>query len=115
MGLGHKGGKISKQGSGMESSHWIDGAVAPAVAMSDRMWLFLFMTAQAAMIAMVLVWPHEPWVPFLCDRLVAALTFFFAADRLRAARPDVRLIWLMLLSAMALLSLGHLLQFWDLV
>ncbi len=79
------------------------------------MWLFLFVAAQAAMIASVLLWPHALWLPFLCDTVMAALTFFFAADRLRGAKPEVRLIWIMLLSAMALLSLGHLLQFWDLV
>ena len=85
------------------------------VAISDRMWLVLFVAAQAAMIALVLLWPHKPWLPFLCDAVMSALTFFFAADRLRSAKPEVRLIWIMILSAMALLSIGHLLQFWDLV
>ena len=79
------------------------------------MWLFLFLTAQAAMIASVLLWPRAPWLPFLCDAVMAALTFVFAADRLRSAKPEVRLIWIMLLCAMALLSLGHLLQFWVLL
>src|SRR6185503_3381605 len=63
----------------------------------------------------VLLWPHTIWLPFLCDALMAALTFVFAADRLRSAKMEERLIWIMLLSAMALLSMGHLLQFWDLV
>jgi len=112
------GEKIHSQVGGMVSSRWIDGgAVAqqPVAAISDRMWLFLFVAAQAAMIASVLLWPHALWLPFLCDAVMAALTFFFAADRLRSAKPEVRLIWIMILSAMALLSLGHLLQFWDLV
>jgi signal transduction histidine kinase len=92
-------------------------AAAPetVAAISNRVWLFLFAAAQAAMIASVLLWPHKLWLPFLCDALMAALTFFFAADRLRSAKPEVRLIWIMLLSAVALLSIGHLLQFWDLV
>jgi signal transduction histidine kinase len=67
------------------------------------------------MIALVLVGPHRLWLPFLSDAVMAALTFLFAADHLRDAQPDVRLIWMTLLSAMAFLFLGHLLQFWDLV
>jgi len=102
---------------GMDSSHWTDGgatAQARAAAMSDRMWLFTFLAAQAAMIASVLIWPRELWLPFLCDTVMAALTFLFAADRLASAKPELRLIWIMVLSAMALLSFGHLLQFWEL-
>lgn len=83
-------------------------------AMSDKRWLWLFVATQGAMIAAVLLWPTL-WLPFLCDAVMACLTFLFAADRLRAAKPEVRLIWIMLLSAMALLSMGHLLQSWVLV
>jgi hypothetical protein len=46
---------------------------------------------------------------------MAALTFFFAADRLRTARPDVSLIWTTVLATMALLVIGHLFQFWILL
>ena len=102
---------------GLDSSHWTDGgamAQARVAAMSDRMWLFTFLAAQTVMIASVLIWPRELWLPFLCDTVMAALTFLFAADRLASAKPELRLIWIMVLSAMALLSFGHLLQFWEL-
>ncbi len=111
--MGEKG---HSQVGGMLSSRWIDGGAVtgePVAAISDRMWLFLFVAAQAVMIAAVLLWPHALWLPFLCDAVMAALTFLFAADRLGSAKPEVRLIWIVVLSAMALLSLGHLLQFWD--
>ena len=111
--MGEKG---HSQVGGMLSSPWIDGGAVtqkPVAAISDRMWLLLFVVAQAAMIAAVLLWPHALWLPFLCDTVMAALTFLFAADRLGSAKPEVRLIWIIVLSAMALLSLGHLLQFWD--
>jgi len=106
------------QVGGMISSSWMAGGAVtgePVAAISDSMWLFLFVAAQAAMIALVLLWPHALWLPFLCDTAMAALTFLFAADRLRRAKPEMRLIWIVVLSAMALLSLGHLLQFFDLV
>jgi|GEM_PF-3336534 signal transduction histidine kinase len=112
------GEKRHSQVGGMQSSHWIDGgAVAqqPVAAISARVWLTLFVAAQAVMIASVLLWPNTLWLPFLCDAVMAALTFLFAADRLRVAKPVERLIWIILLSAMALLCMGHLLQCWDLV
>ena len=118
MWSGHMGETIHSRVGGMKSSRGMDGgAVArePVAAISDRMWLFLFVAAQAAMIASVLLWPHMLWLPFLCNAVMAALTFFFAADHLRDAKPQERLIWITLLSAMALLSTGHLLQFWELV
>jgi len=94
---------------------WIDsGAVASTVAISGKVWLRVFLATQCMMIALVLLWPHMLW-PFLCDAVMASLTFFFAADHLRSAKPEVRLIWIMLLAAMALLSIGHLLQFWVLL
>jgi hypothetical protein len=107
MWLGHMGEKSHSQLGGMVSSRWIDGgAVAqePVAAISDRMWLFLFVAAQAAMIASVLLWPHALWLPFLRDAVMAVLTFFFAADRLRSAKPEVRLIWIIVLSLIALLG-----------
>ena len=116
--LGHMGEKGHSQVGGMVSSRWIDGGAVtqePVAAISDRMWLLLFVAAQAAMIASALLWPHALWLPFLCDTVMAALTFLFAADRLGSAKPEVRLIWIIVLSAMALLSLGHLLQFWGVV
>ena len=112
------GEKTHSQAGDMAFSRWSDGGAVtqePGVAISDRAWLLLFVAAQAAMIASVLLWPHALWLPFLCDAVMAALTFLFAADRLRRAKPEMRLIWIMVLSAMAFLSLGHLLQFWDLV
>src|SRR5262245_8125154 len=102
--MGEKG-----QVRGIEAARWAGtGAVRPIAAISDKAWLRLFVAAQGAMIALVLLWPHALWLPFLCDAVMAALTFFFAADRLRRAGPEVRLIWIMLLAAMALLSIGHL-------
>jgi len=82
---------------------------------SDRAWLGLFVATQGVMIALVVLWPRITWLPFLCDAVMSALTFFFAAERLRSAKPEVRLIWTMLLIAMALLTIGHLLQFWVLL
>jgi len=112
------GEKSHSQVTGMESRRWMDvdaAARQPAAVISETLWLYLFVATQVAMIAAVLLWPHTIWLPFLCDALMAALTFVFAADRLRSAKMEERLIWIMLLSAMALLSMGHLLQFWDLV
>ena len=82
---------------------------------SDKAWLSVFVAAQGMMIALVLLWPRFSWLPFLCDAVMSALTFFFAADRLRSAKAEVRLIWIMLLIAMALLTIGHLLQSWVLL
>ena len=89
------------------------GAAASTVAISGNQWLGLFVASQSVMIALVLLWPRILWLPFLCDAVMAALTFLFAADRLRGDKPEVRPIWIMVLFAMALLSLGHLLQFLD--
>ena len=98
------------------AGRWVEsGAAASTAAISSRAWLRLFVGAQAAMIAAVLLWPRMPWLPFLCDAVMSALTFFFAADRLRRAKRDVRLIWMMLLTAMGLLSIGHFLQSWVLL
>jgi len=99
--------------SGLRGRWAGSGAAAATVAISGTTWLCLFLSAQGVMIALVLLWPRILWLPFLCDAVMAALTFFFAADRLRGAKPEARLIWTMVLSAMALLSLGHLMQFWD--
>ena len=103
---------------GIMSGHRVESRPAhphSAAIISDGAWLGLFVATQGVMIALVLLWPHSPWLPFLCDAVMSALTFFFAADRLRSAKPEVRLIWIMLLIAMALLSIGHLLQFWVLL
>ena len=115
MWLRHMSEKVDSQSP--EAVRWTrTGAAAlkPA-AISDRAWLWLFVAAQSAMILLVLLWPHELWLPFLCDAVIAALTFFFALDHLRNATAQARLIWTMLLSAMALLSLGHFLQSWVLL
>ena len=114
----HMDEKGQSQIRGVEAVRWTDAntvALKPIASISDKAWLRLFVAAQGVMIAAVLLWPHALWLPFLCDAVMAALTFFFAADRLRRATPEVQLTWTMLLCAMALLSMGHLLQFWDLV
>jgi len=115
MWLGHMGEKGQSQVP--QAVHWAEpdiAALKPGAAISDTAWLCLFVATQVAMIVSVLLWPHTIWLPFLCDALMAALTIFFAADRLRGAKPEVRLIWIMLLCAMTLLSIGHFLQFWVL-
>src|ERR1043165_6909964 len=100
--------------AGHGTNSW--AAPRPSDAMiSDRAWLGLFVATQGVMIALVVLWPRIPWLPFLCDAVMSALTFFLAAERLRSAKPDVRLIWTMLLIAMAYLTIGHLLQFWVLL
>src|ERR1700759_804402 len=99
------GGKAQDQVDRMDSSYWTDsGAVIQnrVAVVSDRKWLVLFVAAQAVMITAVLVWPEVIWLPFLCDTVMAALTFFFAANRLGSAKPELRLIWAVVLSAMAL-------------
>ena len=94
--------------------HWTgSNAAVSTVAISGKKWLHMFVASQGVMIALVLLWPRILWLPFLCDAMMAVLTFFFAADQLRDAKPEVRPIWITVLSAMALLCLGHLLQFWD--
>src|SRR6185312_17550360 len=113
MWLGHMGEK--GQIRGVEAVPWTDkdsASLTPGGAVSDKAWLSLFVVAQIAMIAFVLAWPHTIWLPFLCDTVMAALTFSFAADHLRRAKAEVRLNWIMLLAAMALLFIGRLLQFW---
>src|SRR5215469_17088334 len=100
------GEKVDSQVRDAEAGRWAGaGPVAPkpVAGISDKGWLRLFVATQGAMIAVVLFWAHALWLPILCDALMAGLTFLFAADRLRHAKPDVRMIWIMLLSAMALL------------
>ena len=111
------GEKTYSQAQGLEHGRGMDSRalVAESVAViSGRMWLLLFVATQAVRIASVLLWPHMLWLPLLCDAVMAVLTFFFAGDRLRASRRDVRLIWTMIMATMALLAIGHFYQFWIL-
>src|ERR1043165_1790588 len=114
----HMDEKGQSQIRGVEAVRWTDAntvALKPIASISNKAWLRLFVAAQGVMIAAVLAWPRALWLPFLCDAVMASLTIVFAAVHLRSAKPEVRLIWIVVLCAMTLLSLGHVLQFWDLL